>query len=89
MAQATFANLKSLFSSAPLLVHPNPERQFIVEVGALDSGVGAVLSQRSATDQKLHPCAFFSRRLTPAEQNYNVGNCELLSSWHYRGGGTG
>lgn len=28
-------------------------------------------------DQKLHPCIFFSRRLSPVERNYNVGNCEL------------
>ncbi|XP_035490147.1 uncharacterized protein LOC118310907 [Scophthalmus maximus] len=28
---------------------------------------------------KLHPCAFFSRRLTPAERNYDIGNRELLA----------
>lgn len=42
-------------------------------------GVGAVLSQQSATDQKLYPCAFFSRRLSPAEKNYDIGNQELLA----------
>lgn len=45
---------------------------------ASSSGVGAVLCQCASTDQKLHPCAFFSRRLTPAEWNYDVGNRELL-----------
>ena len=30
------------------------------------------------TDQKLYPCAFFSRRLTPAERNYDIGNREFL-----------
>ena len=30
-------------------------------------------------DHKLHPCAFFSRRLSPAERNYDVGNRELLA----------
>lgn len=29
--------------------------------------------------KKLHPCAFFSRRLTPAEKNNDVGNRELLA----------
>ncbi|KAJ8282532.1 hypothetical protein COCON_G00050510, partial [Conger conger] len=38
-----------------------------------------VLSQRSHLDLKVHPCAFFSRRLTPAERNYDVGNRELLA----------
>ncbi|KAF7641342.1 hypothetical protein LDENG_00284500, partial [Lucifuga dentata] len=58
---------------------PEPERQLVVEVDASDVGVGVVLSQRSIADQKLHPCAFFSRRLTPAERNYDIGNRELLA----------
>jgi len=78
-ADVAFAELKRRFTSAPVLIHPDTTRQFVVEVDASSSGVGAVLSQRSSTDQKLHPCAFFSRRLTPAEQNYDVGNRELLA----------
>ena len=58
---------------------PDSERQFVVEVDASDVGVGAVLSQRAAEDQKLHPCAFFSRRLSPTEKNYDIGNRELLA----------
>ncbi len=58
---------------------PDPESQFIVEVDASDVGVGAVLSQRSLCDGKVHPCAFFSRRLSPAERNYDIGNKELLA----------
>ena len=42
------------------------------------SGVGTVLSQCASTDDKVQPCAFFSRQLTPAEQNYDFGNWELL-----------
>ncbi|XP_058478432.1 ileal sodium/bile acid cotransporter [Solea solea] len=61
----------------PILVMLDSERQFVVEVDASDVGVGAVLSQTAASDQKLHPCAFFSRRLTPAGRNY--GNRELLA----------
>ena len=38
-----------------------------------------MLSQRSALDNKLHPCSFFSRRLSSAETNYDVGNRELLA----------
>ncbi|KAK7907036.1 hypothetical protein WMY93_015648 [Mugilogobius chulae] len=55
------------------------DAQFIVETDASDSGIGAVLSQRSPSDHKLHPCAFFSRQLTAAEKNYDVGNRELLA----------
>ncbi|KAK7884344.1 hypothetical protein WMY93_027467 [Mugilogobius chulae] len=77
--EQAFQNLKRQFTSAPVLVHPDPALQFIVEVDASDSGVGAVLSQRSPSDQKLHPCAFFSRKLSSAERNYTIGDRELLA----------
>lgn len=68
-AQVAFDKLKALFSSALVLIHPNPGQQFIIEVDASDSEVGAVFSQRSPTDQKIHPCAFFSPLLSPSERN--------------------
>ena len=51
----------------------------MVEVNASDVGVGGIPSQRSPEDNKLHPCAFLSRKLSPAERNYDVGNRELLA----------
>ena len=42
-------------------------------------GVGANLSQRYSSDQKVHPCAFFFHRLTPSERKYDIGNGELLA----------
>ncbi|KAF7640814.1 hypothetical protein LDENG_00012300, partial [Lucifuga dentata] len=78
-AEEAFKTLKLRFTSSPILQMPEPDRQFVVEVDASDVGVGAVLSQCSAADQKLHPCAFFSRCLTPAERNYDIGNRELLA----------
>uniref|UniRef100_A0A3B1ID85 Gypsy retrotransposon integrase-like protein 1 n=1 Tax=Astyanax mexicanus TaxID=7994 RepID=A0A3B1ID85_ASTMX len=78
-ADGAFQELKDRFTSAPILKHPNPELPFEVEVDASDTGVGAVLSQRSGTPPKLHPCAYFSRKLNSAERNYDVGNRELLA----------
>ena len=78
-AKAAFRGLKGRFTSAPILVHSDPKRQFIFEVDASNTGVGAVLSQRSAGDAKVHPCAFYSHRLSPAERNYDIGNKELLA----------
>uniref|UniRef100_A0A4W5LA02 ribonuclease H n=1 Tax=Hucho hucho TaxID=62062 RepID=A0A4W5LA02_9TELE len=78
-AKAVFAKLKSHFVSAPILIAPDPSRQFVVEVDASEVGVGAVLSQRSSSDDMMHPCAFFSHRLSPAERNYDFGNRELLA----------
>uniref|UniRef100_A0A8C1LRZ5 Gypsy retrotransposon integrase-like protein 1 n=1 Tax=Cyprinus carpio TaxID=7962 RepID=A0A8C1LRZ5_CYPCA len=78
-AEAAFLNLKSRFVSAPILATPDPSRQFVVEVDASEVGAGAILSQRSPSDDRVHPCAFFSHRLTPSERNYDIGNRELLA----------
>ncbi|KAK7926171.1 hypothetical protein WMY93_008481 [Mugilogobius chulae] len=78
-AQQAFQRLKTCFTTAPILAMPDTTRQFIVEVDASEVGVGGVLSQRSPVDNKVHPCAFLSRKLSPAEQNYDVGNRELLA----------
>ncbi|KAL0172892.1 hypothetical protein M9458_033203, partial [Cirrhinus mrigala] len=71
-AHEAFLHLKKIFSTAPLLHHPDPELPFTVEVDASTTGAGA-------EPPLLHPCAFFSRKLSPAEQNYDVGNRELLA----------
>ena len=78
-AETAFNDLKHWFVSAPVLSHPDTNLQFVVEVDASDTGVGAILSQRSPSDGKFHPCAFFSRCLTSPERNYDVGNRELLA----------
>lgn len=78
-ADAAFQELKRRFTTAPILTLPDPARQFVVEVDASNNGIGAILSQRAESDNKLHPCAFLSRRLTAAERNYDVGDRELLA----------
>lgn len=75
-ANKAFLKLKTLFSSASVLVHTDLTKQFIVEVDASDTRVGSALSQFS--ENKLHLCAFYSCHMSPAEQNYNVGDRELL-----------
>ncbi len=78
-AEEAFEKLKEAFTRAPILIHPDPESPFIVEVDASTTGVGAILSQQQGNPAKLHPCAFFSRTLSPAEHNYDIGNRELLA----------
>ncbi|KAL0168611.1 hypothetical protein M9458_036833, partial [Cirrhinus mrigala] len=78
-ASKAFKNLKKAFTQAPLLTHPDPDLPFVVEVDASTTVVGAVLSQHHGTPARLHPCAYFSRKLSPAEVNYDIGNRELLA----------
>ncbi|KAK3557290.1 hypothetical protein QTP70_026691 [Hemibagrus guttatus] len=35
--------------------------------------------RKQGNPRKLHPCAFFSRKLSPAEVDYDIGNRELLA----------
>lgn len=78
-AEKAFSDLKRWFSTEPILTTPNPSLPFIVEVDASEVGVGALLSQCSPCDDVIHLCAYFSRSLSPAERNYDVGDRELLA----------
>jgi len=53
-----FQTLKRRFTSAPILNLPDPQCQFVVEVDASNEAIGAVLSQWSVVDGKMHPCTF-------------------------------
>lgn len=76
--RAAFNALKEAFTRAPVLAHFEPGRQLVVETDASDYAIAAVLSI-IGNDDDLHPIAFHSRSLSPAELNYDVHNKELLS----------
>ena len=78
-AQSAFDFLKSAFTSAPILSFPDRSLQFLVETDASNFAIGAVLSQVSPTDSKVHPVAYYSRSLTPPERNYAIYDKELLA----------
>lgn len=61
-AEEAFANLNMALFTAPILKHPDPDKPFIVEVDASDTGVGAILSQHPGHRPKMHPVAFFSKK---------------------------
>ena len=88
-AQEAFEKLKKIFSSAPVLRHPDPKLPFTLEVDASETALGAILSQRQGLKSLLHPVAFASRKLTTPEKNYDVGDRELLAikfaleEWRY------
>src|SRR5579859_4909413 len=56
----------------------NPEKEAILESDASDFAIAACLSQKDAQGIK-YPIAFYSRKLTLAERNYDVYDKELLA----------
>lgn len=61
-----------------MLTLPDSCQQFVVEVDASDVSVGAVLSQFKPGMGKLHHYAFLSKKLSSAEQNYDIRDRKLL-----------
>jgi hypothetical protein len=77
-AEEAFQELKTRFSTEPILVIFDPSKPSVVETDASDKAIGACLSQ--ADDKgKLRPVAYLSRKFTPAESNYEVHDKELLA----------
>ena len=70
--QTAFDNIKSKFSSAPVLVYPNCDLPSLVETDSSNFAIGTILSQTSSKDNKVQPVSFFSRSLTSAERNYPI-----------------
>lgn len=78
MAQTALKMLKTKFTTSPTLKQPDSNFPFVT-VAAPDCRTEAVLSQGHGITGTIYPHAFFSRKLTPEEQKYDVGNKELLS----------
>jgi len=76
--QSAFETLKRKLTQAPILVYLNFGLDFVLETDACVKGLGAVLSQRHG-DGQLHPVAFASRALSPAEKNYSITEQETLA----------
>ncbi|KAK1795575.1 hypothetical protein P4O66_001073 [Electrophorus voltai] len=77
-AEKAFEELKTAFSTTSVQQQLDLERPFMVEVDASDVGVGAVLSQCKGKAGQLKPITYFSKKLSPAERNYGIGDRELL-----------
>ena len=73
-----FETLKKAFTTAPILQHFDPEKETWIETDASDYVVAGVLSQ-VGSDGVLKPVAFMSKRMSPAECNYEIYDKELLA----------
>lgn len=64
-------------STAPVLIHPNFDREFILYMDACRKGIVEALYQVS-DDGKEHPILFILRGLTDAETRYSATELECL-----------
>jgi len=76
--QVAFDMLKLRLTTADVLAHPDPQRQYIVTTDASGFAISGVLSQDQA-DGTRRPVAYFSRKLDGAQLRYSVYDKELLA----------
>ena len=73
-----FEFLKTTFTTAPVLAHFDPDREILVETDTSDYVSAGVMSQHD-DNGILHLVAFFSKKHTPAECNYEIYDKELMA----------
>jgi hypothetical protein len=76
--QNAFDELKNHFISAPILKWFNPEAEITVETDASDYVSGGIMSQPDS-EGILHPLAYFSKKHSVEECNYEIYDKELLA----------
>ena len=70
--------MKKLFITKPVLAQWDPSRETVLETDASGYAVAGVLSQYD--DQGLlRPVAYFSKKMTSAQANYEIHDKELLA----------
>ena len=76
--QKVFEELKERFTTEPVLVTPDLDKEIRVEVDASDFAMGEVLSMKYE-DERWRPVAYISKSLNKAERNYEIHDKEMLA----------
>lgn len=79
-----FEQLKRVFTTAPVLQHFDPTLRIRLETDASGFAIAAILSQQAGQSDGLdktewRPVAFYSKKMEPAERNYETHDGELLA----------
>lgn len=77
-AEEAFQALKEAILKEPVLATFDPTKEVELETDASDYALGAQVGQRDENG-KLHPIAFYSRKLHGAELNYPIYDKEFLA----------
>ena len=76
--QKAFKQMKEIFTTRPLLVAPDLDKEFRVEADASNFATGGVLSIK-CEDGKWRPVAYISKLLNETERNYEIHDKEILA----------
>ena len=76
--EEAFQTLKRLICEEPVLLMPQLEKQFKLEVDASNYAIGATLNQKDELE-RWHPVAYYSTTLSETERNYDIYDKELLA----------
>ena len=75
--QKVFEELKKRFTTEPVLVTPDLDREMRVEADASDFAMGEILLMK-CKDEKWRPVAYISKSLNEAKRNYEIHDKEML-----------
>jgi len=78
--QKAFEELKVRFTTEPVLVTPDLNREMRVEADASDFAMGGVLSMK-CEDKRWRPVAYISKSLNKAKRNYEIHDEMLVIIW--------
>jgi len=76
--QKAFEELKEKFTTEPVLVTLDLDKEMRVEVDVSDFAMGGVLLMK-CEDEKWRPVAYISKSLNEAERNYKIHDKEMLA----------
>ena len=76
--QKTFEELKERFTTEPVLVTPDLDKEMRVEVDASDFATGGVLLMK-CKDKRWRPVAYIFKSLNEVERNYEIHDKKMLA----------
>ena len=83
--RGAFRKLRDAFTKALVLAHFDSKQPIRLETNASEYAIAGILSQpvdtqaTSKSSAHWHPVAFWSRKMIPAERNYEMHDQELLA----------